>query len=543
MQHWTVDEATHRASATIWYTVTNSAGLSTTACVYLWSSQDALPTAYTIQPGQILTYLAEQIKVTNSSSAPITASFDGRAVTVSGAGGGASYSFSIAANTQEPYTLTWSGSDASFVDICTDALCHIDSAQTAGDLNICGGSIGSIGGQNVSVTAYGDLDSVDAKGDITQLCVDGDVTGTVSAAGDIGSVFIGGSLIGSMHAGNISDVFMGSAAGATIFATGDIGSISCGGDLDAEITAIGDMGPIQSYDGSITGYIDAGSIGAGGQTGISAMLDISASILARQYISIVKAGRNISGTIQASYGDIDGVIAGENLTADVSGENIGGIQAGLDVRGATVAARGYLASIIAGESISSCTISAEDGIGFIQAGPAGDENTLNGLISGTSILASGGDIFMVAAYGPQRPAGQRAGDISGLSITAAAGAIASISATGSLSGEVTAAGEVTTVSAQESIAADIRGSSVGSVASGPLDDIEGTITATSGDVGWVTAGRDMHAEIQALGGNIGTVTAGRDMLGNITAAGAWARLSPPPAKSALPSAPMSLSAT
>ncbi len=145
-----------------------------------------------------------------------------------------------------------------------------------------GGSLTGRGPASGQFASFGDLGTVKIGGDVQGST--GASSGRIGAGGKIGSITIGGSLIGN-----------GSATGA-IFATGDLGSVRIGGDIRGGSSAgvVDSSGYIQgAHIGSV---FVGGSILAGTETGSTISLLRNGSIRADNDIGSITVLGSIVGS-------------------------------------------------------------------------------------------------------------------------------------------------------------------------------------------------------------------------------------------------------
>ena len=306
----------------------------------------------------------------------------------------------------------------------------------------------------------GDLESV-INGGLGKLIIQHDLVGThlfVNAGGDgtIGSVFVGGSILGGNLAdsgqiqtsGNMGPVKIGGdLVGGTktlsgaILAGGNLANISIGGSvvggLDAGsgfISSEGDIGPIkiggdlvggaEIFSGSIQGHQIA-SVTVGGSL-LGGAGQRSASIFSVSDLGPVSVGKNVKGDAdfsgRISAGEsiasvrIGGSLIGDSLGsgAIVSGGALGPVKVGGDVKGGSGSDSG---KIDAGGNLGALTI------GGSLIGGGGDYGTV---LTGT--FYHSGQVFAAGSVGSMKIGGNLLGSAGGFSAS-----ISSIGAMGDLS--------------------------------------------------------------------------------------------------------------
>ncbi len=251
--------------------------------------------------------------------------------------------------------------------------------------------------------------------------------------------------------------------------------------------------------------------------GIGIGQNLSANI-AGDVIEQVSAGRDITGSIGASV-SIGAITAGRAILGDItSGGNIGTILAGANESGS-------LFGDTAAGTIGGLSITAGGSIGIIAAYAA---IGYQGVISGTTIIADGGDINTIRAasginasiwaYTAIGTIDPGDGDLAG-SVTAVTGSLGNITVPdGSLTANLTAGGTIGNLTAKGSISGTITaGGNVGNVTAngGGI----GSITSEGGDIGTLTAAGNIAGTITAKTGSISDISAGGNFLGNVSAHG------------------------
>lgn len=305
--------------------------------------------------------------------------------------------------------------------------------------------------------------------------------GTVNVSGDIGSVKIGGSMIGGSNAG--------SSSGSIYSSVGKIGSITIGGDL---------IGGSSTSSGEFIAQ-SIGSVTIGGDVRGGAGI-ISGRVVSNSDIGNVKIGGSLIGS-----GSDTGVIIGDKI----GNVTVGGSLVGNGVRsGSILATDGDIGNVTIGGSMQggsgeqSGSIYAYDGnVGNVTV--RGDVTGGSGLKSG-SILASTnigthGKLGAVKIGGDVRGQGESSG------LIMARETIASVTIGGDLDGgSMTFAGAIWANDKIGSVS--IRGSMLGS-----SGDYSGTIAG--GGVGSVTVGKDLEGgsgyysgSIYLSAGSVGPVT-------------------------------------
>jgi hypothetical protein len=239
----------------------------------------------------------------------------------------------------------------------------------------------------------------------------GDIAGTLTAGLDIGHVWAGGTFRGTVHAGrDLESVGAGTDVAGDVTAGGDVWAVGSSGNVSGHILAGGAVGYVDAG-GSISGTIEAGTdIGAAGGygRGVAARLDITGTLTAGGDITGVTADRDLGGTIHAGR-DLPLLSAGRTLSATVTaGGDIGPVTAAGDISG-SITAGGGVRRVVAGTWYGySASFSPPDPLpmlgsvtGSITAGGAIDHVLASGHISGS--IRAGTALGTVTA----------AGDISG----------------------------------------------------------------------------------------------------------------------------------
>ena len=322
-------------------------------------------------------------------------------------------------------------------------------------------SLGRLG--LVTQGGAGDLVS-DFDGRLGKLTVKGEVKDAGVGAGSIGSVFVGGSLVGG--AGNDS---------ALIFSSGDMGLVKVGGDL---VGGAGNVsGAIVSF-GAIAGVTVGGSV-LGGRNASTGDPELgSGVIVARGKLGPVKIGRDVRGDFGefsgAIYSDTQivsvniggsllgggkrnsGAIITEGLCGPVTinGDMVGGFGPGSGTISTTqdIASVTVGGSLIAGDGNGSATIiSVQGALGPVKIGGniEGGDGSFAGLVSGATRIDSvrvggsvlggngmgSGGIEGFAAIGPVRIGGDiRGGEGSVTGYINAATTLGAVTLGGSLIG-------------------------------------------------------------------------------------------------------------
>jgi hypothetical protein len=383
------------------------------------------------------------------------------------------------------------------------------TALTIQSLGRFGTSTQPAGGNLIS-TITGSLGTLTIKGDVDEASV---------TATSIGTVVVGGSLIGGP-----------ADSSGLIRSLGNMGSVKVGGDLvggsGADTAEIDSGGAIarMSIGGSLRGTaaVDSGSVfarGAVGRTVIGGSLlgaggDNSGSIAAVGAIGDVTVAGSLVGGSGFDSGEILG--SGSLGMLIVGGDLVGGSQGNsgdIDVRGAIAGVR-VGGSLIGGTNSDTGEILAGGSVGLITIGGSllgntgGDSGDINvGSIAGVTVGGSlvggpgndSGEILVGTSVGPVMIRGDLRGGAGSSTGDVTAGSISSITVGGSVGG---GAGNASGV---------ILGSgAIGSVAIGH-DLLGGSISGT-------TLSLDASGYVQ--GQRIGRVTVGGSVVaGSNTSAG------------------------
>ncbi len=344
------------------------------------------------------------------------------------------------------------------------------------------------GAGNLTSTINGALGALKVAGDVRDANLS--VTGT---SGTLGSVIIGGSLIGDL----------GSSSGS-IFSNGDIGAVKIGRDVQGGTGAF--SGKVQAFTGKIASVTLGGSLigGSGASSG---------QIVANTDIGPVKIGRDMvggsgttSGTIIASNGKLQGVTLGGSLIG------------GSDTAAGQISSRTDMGLVKIGRDV-------QGGAGF-DSGTIKSNGDLAGVTLGGSLIGGGGQgsggIFSNSDSGMvkiSRDVQGGAGVASGRIFSG--GKLAGVTIGGSLiggprllSGEIYVAGDIGAVK----IGGDLKG---GSITTGAMDR-SGSIQSVFGRIASVTIGGSIIAGVDSsVGGSLtanATIRAGND-IGAITVKG------------------------
>ncbi len=353
-----------------------------------------------------------------------------------------------------------------------------DANGPIGSITIGGSLLGGADAESGRIRAAGDIGPVKIGRDF--LGGSGPVSGSLSSNGKIASVTIGGSFLGGP--GNTS---------AAILSGSDLGPVKIGGDL---VGGLGATSGRISTDGKITSVSIGGSLfgGAGPGSGVvQANLDLGPVTIGGN----LNGGDNGAGEITAG-GKITSVTIGGSLLGGpgpnsgqiASGGDLGPVKIGFDVQGGSgdesgkIDAGGMLASVSIGGSL---------------IGGAGryDTNVVN-------FITQSGQIFALSGIGAVKIGGDVLGASGRASGTVWAGAgndatirIASVAIGGSLvggagsnSGLIQSAGHLGPVTVGHSI--------VGGTAGG-----SGGLGANGGDLSSVTIGGSLLG-----GGGSGSLT-------------------------------------
>jgi hypothetical protein len=388
---------------------------------------------------------------------------------------------------------------------------------------------------------------------------------------------------GALGDGSGDVTWSGAADNLYIKATGDVSSVSIGGDLyvDAGWT-IGDLSgrDVSARAGKSIGNVsagdDVGTITAGTSIGTVSATDDIGEATASTSVGAVSAG-----------GDVTRVSAGTNTSSVSAGGWLGSVYAGLDVGGVVSAGLSIGGAYIPGADPNDfstwyyATYYGGVSAGRDVVGPVTAGGSIVGVSAGRDILdevtANGGDIWSVRAggggvftpspdpefpeegewtpYAPGRVVGsvtasrdvhsvEATGDILG-AVRANSGFVLGVKADGSVAGAVTAQTDVGR-SVVRDPAPDWRPFGYYSTPAYPSGvsardgDVSGPVTATTGDVTSVTAGRDVSWAVTAAG-DIGSVGAGQHVGGAVTAgrdigsvrAGGWDEM-PVPDETSMP---------
>ena len=374
----------------------------------------------------------------------------------------------------------------------------------------------SLGVANVSERLFGDVVS-SLNGSLGSLAVKNDVLGaSVNVAGNIGTVAIGGSLIGS----TVPD------SGA-ILATGNIGTVKIGGSI---VGAGGMRSGAVDAGGTLTSIRIGGSIfgGAGVNSGlVESTLDMGTVFIGGNVVggsddhtgtvhgeagikSVIVLGSIIGGTV-AVAGDLN---SGLVYASGAGTNNLGSVKVG----GSLIGANGGFSGIYADDHLASASIggsllgNAGVGSGAITAGSAGKVMILGNVVGG-----AGSQSGSVRAFG-----GGGLGDVTiGGSLFATTNTLTGILSEGALrvvkiGGEVRGLGSAPVrISAQGDLnpadVADALAIKSVTIARGVANalilggyDTGGTATNPDAQIGTVTVGGDWAASSLVTGATTGS---------------------------------------
>jgi cytoskeletal protein CcmA (bactofilin family) len=398
----------------------------------------------------------------------------------------------------------------------------VSAGRDLGQVNTSDVSGSLTGGRDVyRIDAGGSVNgSISAGNHVFEVySIWGDITGSITAGTSIGSVWTAnnGKITGSITAGDwIGGVFGSGDVAGPITAGGNIYSVVAGQSMRSTIQAGQDLQSLGGYD--ITGTVIVGR-------------DIGSVVARGNLITNLNAPRDI-GSITA-WGDVVGnVSAGRNITSVVAWNELTG----------NVSVGGDIGSIYARHELTGAVTSGQD-IGIIEEGsyysPSGGTDAVV-----TGAISAGRDIYRVTAY-----------DGSITSSVSAGGNIGEVFSNADVTHNVTAQGSIQYVTARGNLSGDVE-SYVGGIdveagnISGNLtvpgdikleiiDGLTGNATSQTGKV-TIDAGGDVSGavsaeddvEIDTYGNVSGDVTAGdashpadvtinadEEVSGNVTASG------------------------
>jgi len=354
------------------------------------------------------------------------------------------------------------------------------------------------GATNLLSTIKGTLGKLRVKGDIDQAFF------SVTLGGSIGSVIVGGSLIGG--AGNDS---------GEIQAVGNIGPVRIGGDLAGG--AGGESGAIHSFGSFTGGLLNGVFVGVSVGGSLRGGANNSGSIIAvGDIVAVQISGDVIAGEISSDSGriaslTIGGSLFGGTLTSSgsVEADSMGTVQIGGDVRAGTAAATGLIETDVG--DIDSLRIGGSL-IGGAQSssGEIECQRDLPSVHIGRDIVGGdGSDSGRLRCFG------------SAAKITVGGSVI---SGTGLRSGAIQAGKALGTVV--------IKGSLVGNAAQPAIISASRQVSPTTADVaiasvsiggrvefGQILAGYSVILGTDTADAQIGTVTVGHDWIAGSIAAG------------------------
>jgi hypothetical protein len=366
------------------------------------------------------------------------------------------------------------------------------------------------------------------------------------------------SVYGALGDGSGDVTWSGDADSLYIQATGDVSPVHIGGDL--YVDAAWTIGNLAGHDvtahagksvGNVSASQDVGTVSAGTTAGaVSAARNVY-QLTAGQSVGAVTAGGNVT-TLSAGT-STSSVSAGGWLGSVHAGLDVGGsVSAGLSIGGAYVPGAGddywawYYATYYGGVSAGRDVVGSVTAGGSVVAVSAG-RDILGPVSAGVdvwSVYAGGGGVFVPDTSDPDEPdrgewvpyapgrvvggvtagrdvhAVEATGDVLG-AVRAGAGFVRGVRAGGSVAGAVTAQTDVGR-SVTRAPDPDWRPFWYFSTPSYPSGvtaeegDVSGAVTATTGEVTWITAGRDVGGAVTA-GRDVGSVSAGRHVAGAVTA--------------------------
>jgi hypothetical protein len=338
--------------------------------------------------------------------------------------------------------------------------------------------------------------AVNVDGRLGALSVKGDLVETLVIADSIGTVTIGGSLLGE------------SGAHASITSAGNVGFVKIGGDAESG----GISTPVvQSTAGKVAGVSIGGSFGGG-------------VIKSAGDMGLVTVRANAAGVIESVSGKLAGVTVGGSYRDFFirSGGDMGPVKIGGDLR-ADVTSGGRIASVTVGGGIT------DEGKDIVAAGDLGPvriggdvsnniqtQGRLTSVTIGGSLIGllnpDAAEIFSAGDMGPVKIGGDVIGSDAGTAlIHTGGGKIVSVTIGGDLRGGSGAdSGKIFTAGALGPV-------KIGGDVAGSLGTSSGVIDG--GSIASVTIGGDLRGSSASLTGaivspgTIGAVKIGGDLLG------------------------------